>query len=86
VGIGPGETAHIDHRIEALRLEHALERCSLAPIAPQEAYPRGDLAMPAAIETGDLMALFQQHPHDTRTDMPCSSNDTHAHSVATPFT
>src|SRR5712691_266953 len=83
-GIGPGETEHIDHGVEALCLERALERCPLAPIAPYEACPRGNRTTHTAIKTGDLMALCQQDAHDTRTDMPCSPNDTDSHPVATP--
>jgi hypothetical protein len=41
-GIGPGETEHIDHRVEALRLKRALERRPLASVAPHEAGLRGD--------------------------------------------
>ena len=83
-GIGPGETEHIDHRVEALRLERTLERRPLAPVAPHQAGPRGDRAPQAAIDTGDRMALGQQHAHDTRTDMPRSPNDTDVHRVAPP--
>jgi hypothetical protein len=83
-GIGPGETEHIDHRVEALRLERALKRCPLAPVAPHEAGPRGDFTPQAAIDTGDRMALGQQHAHDTRTDMSRSPNDTDVHRVAPP--
>src|SRR5262249_41632735 len=38
----------------------------------------------APIETRNRMALCQQHAHDTRTDMPCSPNDTDVHRVAPP--
>src|SRR2546428_9458068 len=85
-GIGPGETEHIDHRVEALGLECTLERGPRAPVAPHEAGPRGDLAPQAAIETGDLMALCQQDVHDTRTDMTRSPDDTDAHPLAPPST
>ena len=57
VGIGPGETEHIDHRVEARRLERALERRPRAPVSPHEAGPRGDCAPQAAIDTRDRMAL-----------------------------
>src|SRR5262249_32789593 len=82
--IGPGETEHIDHRVEALRLECTLERRPLTPVSPHEAGPRGDRAPQAAIDTGDRMALGQQHAHDTRTDMARSPNDTDVHRVAPP--
>jgi hypothetical protein len=82
---GDGRWWH-DHRIKALRLERALERGPLAPITPHEAGPRGDPAPQAAIDTGDRMALCQQLTHDTRTDMPCSPDDTDAHPVAPPST
>ena len=83
-GIGPGETEHIDHRVEALRLEGALERRPLTPVSPHQAGPRGDRAPQAAIDTGHRMALGQQHAHDTRTDMPRAPNDTDVHRVAPP--
>src|SRR5499427_3483815 len=83
-GIGPGETEHIDHRVEALRLERALERGPRAPVAPHEAGPRGDRAPQATVDTGDCMALGQQHAHDTRTDMPRAPNDTDVHRVVPP--
>ena len=83
-GIGPGETEHIDHRVEALRLECTLERRPLTPVSPHEAGPRSDLTPQAAIDTRDRMALGQQHAHDTRTDMARSPNDTDVHRVAPP--
>src|SRR5262249_61263882 len=69
--IGPGETEHIDHRIEALRLERAFERRPLAPVAPHEAGPRGDRASQTAIDKGDCLALGQQDRADTRTCKTC---------------
>jgi hypothetical protein len=83
-GIGPGETAHIDHRVEALCLKRALERGPCEPVAPHEAGPRGDRTPQAAIDTGHRMALGQQLAHDTRTDMACSPNDPDVHRVAPP--
>src|SRR6516165_1444748 len=83
-GIGLGETEHIDHRVEAFCLECALECGPLAPVAPHQAGPWSDRAPQAAIDTGDRMALCQQHAHDTRADMPRAPNDTDVHRVAPP--
>src|SRR5262249_6602436 len=83
-GIGPGETAHIDHRVAALRLERALERRPHAPVAPHEAGPRSDFTPQAAIDTRDRRALGQQHAYYTRTEMPRAPNTNNKHCVAPP--
>jgi hypothetical protein len=83
-GIRLGETEHINDGVEAFGLDRPLEPCPILPISPQQSGPARDFAMYTAIETDDVMALIEQSAHNTRTDMTCTTHDTHLHTLTTP--
>src|SRR5215510_3575823 len=74
-GICTVETPHVDGRIEWLPLHGALEGGVVPPITLHPAGPLGDLPALSAIETGDLVALLEQGPHEARADMAGATDD-----------
>src|SRR4029450_5323983 len=79
------ETQHVDGRIAWLPLHGALEGGAVPPITLHPAGPLGDLPALPAIETGDLVALLEQGPHEARADMAGATDDADFHARNPPL-
>src|SRR4029434_612530 len=84
-GIFTVETQHVDGRIEWLPLHGALEGGVVPPITLHPAGPLRDLPALPAIETGDLVALLEQGPHEARADMAGATDDADFHARNPPL-